>query len=176
MVPRRKSAVEAPIPAAKPFSELTFCASRRKAFVVLLLALVFSVAGYSLIDRDPVVGWLGVIFGALGSLAASLFILFPRLSSLKLTADGFAINSLFSNDFTRWEDVTGFVVGSYNMNKMVFYNYAPHYTGKKLGRKIASDLSGWEGAIADMYGISPEELADLMNQWKERSSTPSRRE
>lgn len=37
-----------------------------------------------------------------------------------------------------------------------------------LGRSMARSLSGVDGGLPDTYGLEPEELAGLMNVWRDR--------
>jgi len=168
MPPRGQRLNAATEPAEVP-RELILYASRSKAFVVFLIGIAFCAAGYFMIPRIEWVGWLSLIFGAVGSLAGLLLLLFPRLTSLHLTAEGFTSRTLLGACLIRWQDVAGFQVGSISGTTMVLYNFVPGYTGKKFGRMLSSDLAGWEAGIADMYGIPPAELADLMNAWKRHS-------
>lgn len=148
-------------------------ASRRKIVLLLLISIGFGLAGWFMLSREPWIAWIGLVFGGLGGATSSLFLAFPRFWALELADDGFRMRSLFGTVFIRWQDVTVFEVGSISMNTMVVFNYAPSYQGQKFGRMVASDLAGWQGAIADIYGIRPVELAALLNEWKRRSEPNS---
>jgi hypothetical protein len=38
----------------------------------------------------------------------------------------------------------------------------------EIGRKVASAISGLEGALPNHFQGSPEELCEKLNQWKQR--------
>lgn len=165
MIPRRKS----PAIAKETPQEITLYPSRKAWLPVLVISLVFCVIGVWMISKDDWRGWLGLSFFGLCALVSALMVTFPQVSSLRLTIDGFYMGSLIRTQFTRWRDVTGFGVASISMNKMVVFNYSASYSGQRFGRKVAADLAGWEGALPDTYGMSADELANLMNSWKRRS-------
>jgi hypothetical protein len=50
---------------------------------------------------------------------------------------------------------------------MVLFNYAPSAPGSARLRRLATALSGREGALPDCYGLSAEQLAALLNAYKE---------
>jgi hypothetical protein len=53
---------------------------------------------------------------------------------------------------------------------MIGVNYSASYEGQKAGRRVASALSGMEGAIPDQYEVSAEELCEVLNAAKRRFS------
>jgi hypothetical protein len=134
-----------------------------------LVCAGFCFAGVFLIPRNPVVAWLGLAFFGLGAILSLIVVLFPQISSLRLAPEGFYLRSIVRTQFISWGDVSLFGVASISMNEMVVFNYAATYTGQRLGRSLAFDLVGWEGALSDTFGMSAEELANLMNAWKRRS-------
>lgn len=165
MVARRKVS----IPVGEVPSEITLYPSRRAWLPVLLISIVFTAGGVWMAAKGDWKGWAALIFFGLCTLVSALMVLFPQVTSLRLTEEGFYIRSLFRTHFTRWEDVTGFAVFSISVNAMVGFNYSASYTRQQLGRQWAQDLAGWEGALSDTYGMSAQELADLMNAWKRDS-------
>lgn len=176
MPSRRKPVTPTGAPALPTTQELTLYPSRKKWGLVLFGSLVFCAMTPFSLEKRPFVGWFGLALFGFCAVISLLFLLFPSISCLQLSADGFSVRSLFRRHFTRWRDVSNFGVADISMNPMVVYNYAPTYTGHKLGRMVAVDLSGWEAALPDTYGMDAQALADLLSEWKRRSefeqSTP----
>ena len=169
MPPRRKRLEGQTEPVKSP-QELRLYPSRRSWSLMLLGCLVFCGMSFVVIERNPWAGWAGFGMFGLGVVVSLLLLLFPGVSCLRLTAEGFHIGSPFRTSFTRWQDVAYSGVASISFNSVVVFNYSPSYTGLRLGRQLAFDLVGWEGALNDTYGMSAQELADLMNEWKRRST------
>jgi hypothetical protein len=72
--------------------------------------------------------------------------------------------------------VTGFRV--YDLpggTRQVGFDFAPG--AEPAGSRLASRLTGVQGALPNTYGLKAEELADLMNRWREEHASgrgPSR--
>jgi hypothetical protein len=163
-VHRRASLVSTEAP-----SEITLCPRRKKWLPVLLGSVVFTTIGVWMASNNDWRGWLGLIGFGPCAIVSALMVSFPQVTSLRLTDEGFYMRSLFRTHFLRWCDVTGFGLFSVSLNLMVGFNYSAAYPKQKLGRRMAADLAGWEGALSDTYGMSAQELADLMNAWKRKS-------
>ena len=136
---------------------------------MLLVSIGFVVIGIFIIDREPNIAWGSILFFGL---CAIVFIinLTPGSSYLKLTEEGLEIKSLYRSHFIPWESVKVFKVSEmriqYHTKKMVMFDYSNLYTKQKVGRKLARIVSGSEGTIPDTYGMSPENLAQFLNDWK----------
>ena len=50
---------------------------------------------------------------------------------------------------------------------MVF-NFSNLHRGQEFARKLSSAIGGYEGAIPETYGLSAEDLAAMMNDWRQR--------
>jgi hypothetical protein len=72
---------------------------------------------------------------------------------------------------TRWTDVAGFELASIRGAKMIAIVYAPHYEGQKIGRAVAENLSGMEGAIGNSYNAPLAEVLKTLNEWRARYGT-----
>lgn len=53
-------------------------------------------------------------------------------------------------------------------NRMIAIIYAPHYNEQKIGRAVASTISGMEGGIANNYNASLDEILKTLNEWRAR--------
>ncbi len=142
--------------------------------LVLAISLAFVAVGLlALLGPRPVeqedawAMWLCVgFFGLVAGVALLQFL--PQSSFLRLHADGFTVRTLYREANYRWEDVDTFGVMAIRHNKMVGFNYAPHFDQAKRLRRAVAGLAGFEGALPDTYGMKAEELADLMNEYKYR--------
>lgn len=153
--------------------------SRFKWLLVLAVSLTFVVVGLLALFGPRPVGpedawamWLCVGFFGLGA-GASLLQFLPQSSFLRLHADGFTVRTLYREATYRWEDVDPFGVVAIRHNRMVGFNYVPHFDRAKRLRRAVAALAGFEGALPDTYGLKAEELADLMNEYKYRYEAAS---
>jgi hypothetical protein len=53
---------------------------------------------------------------------------------------------------------------------MVGLRFNERYKGNAVGRKLATYLSGTDGALPDTYGQKAEELASLLNRVRAREA------
>jgi len=114
-------------------------------------------------------GWIVTGFFGFGSLIFIVNML-PQASYLKLDGVGFETSSLFRKHKYNWDDISHFGVGKISNNTMVMFNFSSSYQKARNARKIASMISGAEGALHDNFGMKAEELAQLMNEYKRASS------
>ena len=92
----------------------------------------------------------------------------PGALYLELRPTGFVVCSLFrSSPQTAWSAVTPFTVTRVTAKKMVVYNHRDP-NGATLTGEIARQLVGVEGGLPDTYGMKAEELASLLNDWRQR--------
>jgi hypothetical protein len=105
-----------------------------------------------------------LLFGIL----AVLFIaqMLPNSSYLLLKEDGFTLCSLYRKWGLNWSDIEEFRVGVLAETDVVAFNFSSTYNRRQKVRKITKSMNGFEMALTDTYGMSAEELARLMNNWK----------
>lgn len=53
--------------------------------------------------------------------------------------------------------------------KMVFYDYKMSNKKHRVGKSFSKALSGSEAALPDLFGMNVDELAELMNKWKDKN-------
>jgi hypothetical protein len=115
--------------------------------------------------------WVAIIlFGGFGILAGLLQLL-PGASYLRLDPAGFTHCAAFFAVRVEWSDVAEFGVvkkDAAHAYSTVGFNFVPAYTKNAAGRELVRSVNGWEGAIPAKYGMRPEELAALMNEWRQR--------
>jgi len=90
---------------------------------------------------------------------------------LRLDTDGFEMGSFVKKTRIKWTDVAGFELAAIRGAKMIAIIYAPHYEGQKMGRAVAENLSGMEGAIPNSYNAPLDEVLKTLNEWQARYGT-----
>jgi hypothetical protein len=135
----------------------------------LALCLAFTFIGGWMIYSQRQGGWFVAIVFGLGSLVFT-FQLLPDSSYLLLGPKGFTVRTLYRSEKYRWVEVERFGVTRIGGNKMVGFDFSSEYGKHQVGRQVAAGISGYEGALPDTYGMKPERLAELLNEWKARQS------
>ena len=146
---------------------------RPKKFAYLACAVLcagFAASGFWASARGDQWGWAVATFFSLMLLMFG-FQLLPSASYLRLTTEGFWIRSLFRTHHYRWADIARFSVGSVGQYRMVVFNFVEQYPSHRGGRAFAKLLADFENALPDTYGRSPEELAEIMTDWKNGERT-----
>ena len=118
-----------------------------------------------MISDGETAGWLPFIFFGLGILV-SIVMMLPGASYIRLYAEGCEVCSLFKKRRVRWGDIGPLSVSTISKNKMVVFDYSPNYTDHVSSRQLAKNMTGFEGALHDTFGMSAEELAGVMNEWR----------
>jgi hypothetical protein len=120
------------------------------------------------LHEDRIVGWLCVLF--FGSCVAFFAVqLVPGASYLRIRSEGFRRCSLFrKGPLILWRDVSDFRVASVppTGHRIVVFDW--HAAPNRSSRQIDRHLLGGTDALPDNYGLRPEELAELMNEWRSR--------
>lgn len=153
-----------------------------KMITLLFTSLIFVIGSFTFIDEEPLLGWSSITFFGLGVIVFAISLI-PNSTYLKLTHDGFEIRSLYKLHHTKWEDVKSFRAGSITTpiitsigtflstkKKMVFFDYVESYKKHKMGKAFSKAISGNHAALPDLYGMKVEDLAKLMNNWKNKNS------
>lgn len=145
----------------------TFRASKKKASLLFLGSICFVVLGVLMASEKPLLGWLCAAFFGLG-IPASIFMMLPNAMFLRLDHEGFEMGAAFGRQKILWSEVDGFQISSIRGNKMIEILYNENYGRQKVGLAVASAMAGMEGAIANSYESSLEEVFDALVAWKER--------
>ena len=159
------------------------------------MCLAFALGGIVLIIYgNAIVGWLGLVFFGFGSIVF-LVNLVTGATQLRLDADGFTVRALYRSRSWRWSDIGEFSVGRVGRPRlrlslplaiagidlegieMVVWTYSPSYSEPpNLRRRVQAALEGTSNDfLPDRFGMSANDLADLMNQWKQDALTRSAR-
>jgi hypothetical protein len=162
---------------------VTLRVSRLKWFAVLAGGLGFVAIGVFMlrgdiggVDRwDVLIAWACLVFFGLVALVAAVMLL-PGAGSLTLAAEGFETCNLFRRFRTPWQQASDFTVGEYDAQegwlarpqRLVVYDDSRCVGAlADLNRRML----GRNGALPDTYGLSYDDLARLMTQWRERALT-----
>jgi len=94
--------------------------------------------------------------------------LLPNSSYLRVTQEGFTVCSLFRCHTVQWADTSEFGIVDLGVKKMVAWN--SHTAAEKLPPlfKASQAISGYRCALPETYGLSAEELRDLLNSGRGR--------
>jgi hypothetical protein len=148
-------------------NELIFYTSRGKAILLLLGAVALVASGWWIKEQKPLIGWLCMVFFALG-IPAALVMLLPGVMYLRLDHEGFEMSSIGQKKKYLWRDIQSFKILSMRGAKMIGINFRQSFTEQKMARAVAGALSGMKGAIPNSYNVSLAELERVLNQWLER--------
>ena len=138
--------------------------SKMKAVRILLFGIGFVITGIFMIMNGEPWGWACSLFFGLAIPLAVLQLI--RGSYLKLDNEGFEVKPGTKPWRLSWHDVESFYVGKIYGNKMIGINFSASYNKMNAGRKIASAVSGMEGAINSQFKLSPEKVCACLNEWK----------
>ena len=139
---------------------------RLKLALYGVLSAAFTVGGVLMILDNDKGGWFVSAFFGLCTLVF-IGLLMPGSASLTLTREGFHVRSLWRGGFTAWSEVERFGVARLGHRTMVTYDLLDA-AGRRKGGYVRR-LTGVEAALPDTYGMPAENLARLMNAWRERA-------
>jgi hypothetical protein len=92
-----------------------------------------------------------------------------RRPRVVINPEGFALEKVIGREERRWEDIDGrFVVIKIGWSKAVAYHLTPEYKAR-VGKKPTSVFGGYDAAVTGAFRCSPEELAELLNEHKQRN-------
>jgi hypothetical protein len=135
-------------------------------------ALVFMLQHGSIGPGGALKAWLGIAFFGVGALIGAVMLL-PGAGRLTLDADGFERVTLFMKFPASWQQASDFIVWEHRTgrgHRVRLVAYDDNCVGDNMSRR----LSGRNAGLPDTYGLSPEELARLMTQWRGRALTRRR--
>jgi hypothetical protein len=146
--------------------EITLHPSRKKwGFIFTICALLCS-CGVCLIWQQPgVKAWAMVLFLAFGA-AAGLTLLVSRKAYLTLYADRFEQSMLGRRLNYRWNQVSAFHVWQHQHHSVVCFDVVEDES--VLG-EMNRGLAGASGFLSDSFGLKADDLAELMNRFRDRS-------
>jgi hypothetical protein len=152
--------------------ELVLRPSKRKQMAYLFGCLAFVGIGVWQVSRRDAgaLGWLCTLFFGLG---AAVFIaqIIPGASYLRVRRDGFMYCSLFRKiPVIPWQEVSIFRVASVPPSGIPLVVFDWHTASHPVVRRVNQHLTGATDGLPDSYGLSPQELADLLNTWRSQAT------
>jgi hypothetical protein len=152
--------------------ELVLRPSKRKQITALFGCLAFVGVGvWEVSSRDAgAFGWLCTLFFGLGAAVFTVQIM-PGASYLRVRDDGFMYCSLFrKSPVIPWRDVSIFRVASVPPSGIRLVVFDWHTASHPAVRRVNQHLTGATDGLPDSYGLSPQELADLLNTCRSRAT------
>ncbi len=153
---------------------VTLNVSRVKYTAVLLGSLALLAGLLSMLQHGAISpantmkAWFGVaLFGA--GVFVAVVMLLPGAGSLTLSADGFERVTLFMRFPTPWQQAGNFGVSELRTRRSRRMRLVGYDDAKLAGGNFSQRKTGRNSALPDTYGLSPEDLALLMNQWRARA-------
>lgn len=135
--------------------------SPAKWLAMVAISAVFVWIGLRIMGTHPLVAWSCIVFfGLCGALA--VLNLVPGASALVLDGEGFEIVSLFRRSRVRWADVARFGETRVGLQRLVGFDFVDGHAGSDRLRSVNRNLSGFQAALPDTYGLSAGELATRM--------------
>ena len=150
--------------------ELILRASRLQWIALAAVCVIFALGGLYLIVTGEDRGYAVAAFFALGALLA-FALLFHGRANLRLAEDGFVFGLMWREESHRWKDVSAFDVVAIRGSRRVAFD-VPRDRGALAG--MARKQIGFSAILPDRYGMKAEDLAAIMNQWREAALEPGR--
>jgi hypothetical protein len=143
---------------------LFFRSNRSKYIRSFVSSAVFTVLSIKLLFISGSFLWLlpAVFFILAGT--ASLIMILPNQSYLKLDEMGITIRSMFRTINIAWHEVENFYIQRKNMRDVVAFNF----TQKNLNYLNFANLVSKNENLPDDYGMKAGELADLLEYYRIR--------
>jgi Bacterial PH domain len=142
------------------------------AFVALGIWMISDPTSFDQTHRaipPALIAWFGIAFFGLG-LIASIVMLTPKLSYLRLDADRLTIRNLLRTSRMRWEDVDDFAaIDMPGPRKILRVGYNKRTRAQRAMGRANMALIGRNSALPDTYGLKAEDLARLMSLWRARA-------
>ncbi len=157
---------------------VTLYPSRTKWAILAAASLMFVMIGILFILDDTALwGWVDLVFSG-ACLLVSAVRLLPGAASLTLDAGGFEERTLFFRlPRARWRNITNIEAdaapAARSDVKLVRYNDTQP-TGSWLEARRETAMLGYNAALADTYGLSAEDLADLLVRWQQQALAAER--
>lgn len=159
----------------------TFHADRGVGIILLLGSFMLFGLGFGMVARFPLLGVPTLLFGGI------LFVLgagavVPGAAYLRLDSEGFELKSFRSRRKTKWQDVKGFRLASFDerliwgksRGEVIGIEYHPTYTRDKKARAVTKVVAGFEDFIPNAYNIRLRALEKELGLWLARYGKPGR--
>jgi hypothetical protein len=138
----------------------TLYSRSRSNWYPILISFVFVLIGVWMIWDGNWFGWFAVGLWGLG-LMALLVSSLPEANWLRLEPMGFQVRQSFRGSSVAWSEVERFFLTSDGLT--VVYEFVPDPNGSD------EDEAGNFGHFSESYGLSAQELLELLNRYKQSS-------
>ena len=118
--------------------------------------------GLSLSYEHRTAFWVGIFLSSF-AIVASILSISPLANSLTLRNDGFEVRFSVRRMAIPWQQAHNFAALDFDGEQQVMFN------NDGLSSAGASEFGGRNALLGRTYGLSAEELAELMSQWRERA-------
>jgi len=132
--------------------------SKIKNIILILISVGFISLGITLLEKNMLIAVLNIFFFGI-CLIIFIINLLPNSSYLTIDEKGIEMKNLFRTTFIPWQAVSGFKTKLISVNKLVTFT---------IDEKLleSSKMKGKTGAFPDTYGMSANNLANLLNEYK----------
>jgi hypothetical protein len=143
-------------------------ASKTKWLTILLGSAAFEAIPFLILPKQPFASVLIVFFGV--GVVVAFVVLLPGSTYLRLTPEGYEMRAAFRTWKQPWQHIERFQAyrNPTSWNRLVGIIYDPSYKGHVRARRLNRSLAGVDDALRDTFGLSADELANLMNEWLNR--------
>jgi hypothetical protein len=152
----------------EPGTPATLRPARGRTVRLLAVALFFLILGLLPSSAGAALRILDVL--CFGTCAVVFAIQLARGSTyLRINDNGFVVRTMFrTTAMVPWSAVTGFAAGYIPPapQRFVVYDVDPADPRLRVARQVARTFARHEAALPDTYGLSADELADLLNGWR----------
>jgi len=148
---------------------VTLYPSRKKWLLFLLGSALFTAGGVGMVVTKADWGWLVLIFFAVCTAVFGIGLL-PGAGRLVLDHDGFQVTTLYRSFRRQWHDVKSFEPVAIPPSMQRSVGYDDVNAGKTI-TVLNTAISGHNAALPDSYGLSVDDLAQLMLRWRERATS-----
>lgn len=135
-------------------------------FVALGTAMIWWPGNFDT-KTPPLIAWVTVAFFGLG-LPISIIQLLPGAADLTLDGEGFVVRNLFRRSSYRWSDVSAFAAVEIGGQASVAFDR--HSPQESTAEAMSTHLVGRNSALPETYGLTAEDLAQLMALWQARAT------
>jgi uncharacterized membrane protein YhaH (DUF805 family) len=141
-------------------------------FVTILMIWVLSLPVDTDTDSpDPSSSFMvGIGLGVLVTVLGLAVIFMPQ--RLEIGPQGIERRVLWRRQTFAWTDVFDFRAARFGLRQMVGYNYTAEYKLSATTRQINAAMMGMEGVLGTGYGMKATDLAQLLNEARERWLAP----
>lgn len=148
---------------------MTLKPDRSRWLFVFLIALCFVATALWLGPaKDPLLFWGGGGFFVLSALIATP-LMFGVGSTLVLDRKGFTCRTLFKSFRREWDECTAFYPVSMGFRKFVGFSTEQDEASHPKLAAANRKMIGATGILPDTFGLSAEDLSDLLNKYRGRA-------